>query len=115
MSALLQNSYAKTLAPSVSIPLKSADYTEDDRASASSVPAAPAGAALAAKGGGDSSSSVSVDMESADVQAERARVAALTSLDQQCIVMQDLRKVYPAQVPSAALSQTSPPIPSPFA
>lgn len=47
---------------------------------------------------GVSSSSVAVDVESADVRAERERVAGLTSLEQQCIVMHDLRKIYPAQV-----------------
>ena len=43
-------------------------------------------------------STVTVDMESADVRAERDRVAALSSFEDQCIVMQDLRKVYPPQV-----------------
>lgn len=51
------------------------------------------------EGMGVGSSSVALDMESADVQGERERVAGLTSLEQQCIVIQDLRKVYPAQVP----------------
>lgn len=60
-----------------------------------------ADAAAAAKLGiedGGGSSSVAVEMESADVAAERKRVAGLTGPQQQCIVMQDLRKVYPAQV-----------------
>lgn len=49
-------------------------------------------------GEGVSSSSVAVDVESADVQAERERVAGLIDPEQQCIVMHDLSKVYPAQV-----------------
>lgn len=51
------------------------------------------------EGVGVGSSSVALDMESADVRGERERVMGLTSLEQQCIVIRDLRKVYPAQVP----------------
>ena len=43
-------------------------------------------------------SSVAVDMESPDVRAERERVAALSSFEKQCIIIKDLRKVYPPQV-----------------
>ncbi len=42
---------------------------------------------------------VALNMESADVQAERDRVSAMTSFENECIVMRDLRKVYPSQVP----------------
>ena len=42
---------------------------------------------------------VALNMESADVQAERDRVSAMTSFEDECIVMRDLRKVYPSQVP----------------
>ena len=41
---------------------------------------------------------VALNMESADVQAERDRVSAMTNFDNECIVMRDLRKVYPSQV-----------------
>ena len=41
---------------------------------------------------------VAVDMESPDVRAERDRVASMTSFDNECIVIKDLRKVYPPQV-----------------
>ncbi|DBA75618.1 TPA: hypothetical protein ACH3X2_009057 [Trebouxia sp. C0005] len=40
---------------------------------------------------------VALNMESADVQAERDRVSAMTNFDNECIVMRDLRKVYPSQ------------------
>lgn len=43
-------------------------------------------------------SAVALDMESPDVRAERERVSAMTSFENKCIVMQDLRKVYPPQV-----------------
>ena len=43
-------------------------------------------------------STVAVDMESPDVRAERDRVAGMTSFDNECIVIKDLRKVYPPQV-----------------
>ena len=43
-------------------------------------------------------SAVAVDMESSDVMAERDRVAGMTSFENECIVIKDLRKVYPAQV-----------------
>ena len=43
-------------------------------------------------------SAVAVDMESADVRAERDRVAGMTSFEDDCIVIKDLRKVYPPQV-----------------
>ena len=42
---------------------------------------------------------VALNMESADVQAERDRVSAMTNFENECIVMHDLRKVYPSQVP----------------
>ena len=42
---------------------------------------------------------VALHMESADVQAERDRVSAMTDFENECIVMRDLRKVYPSQVP----------------
>lgn len=42
---------------------------------------------------------VALNMESADVQAERDRVSAMTNFENECIVMRDLRKVYPSQVP----------------
>lgn len=44
------------------------------------------------------SSAVAVDMESPDVRAERDRVAGMTSFENECIVIRDLRKVYPPQV-----------------
>lgn len=44
------------------------------------------------------SPAVAVDMDSPDVRAERERVAALSSFENQCIVIKDLRKVYPPQV-----------------
>lgn len=43
------------------------------------------------------SPAVAVDMDSPDVRAERERVAALSSFENQCIVIKDLRKVYPPQ------------------
>ena len=43
-------------------------------------------------------SAVAVDMESPDVRAERDRVAGMTSFENECIVIRDLRKVYPPQV-----------------
>ena len=43
-------------------------------------------------------SAVAVDMESPDVRAERDRVASMISLENECIVIKDLRKVYPPQV-----------------
>ena len=42
--------------------------------------------------------SIAVDMESSDVRAERDRVASMISLENECIVIKDLRKVYPPQV-----------------
>ena len=53
---------------------------------------------------------VALNMESADVQAERDRVSAMTNFKNECIVMRDLRKVYPSQVPllfSCSLHGTS--------
>lgn len=44
------------------------------------------------------SSAVVVDMDSSDVRAERDRVAGMTTFENECIVMKDLRKVYPPQV-----------------
>ena len=43
-------------------------------------------------------SAVAVDMESPDVRAERDRVAGMTTFENECIVIRDLRKVYPPQV-----------------
>ena len=43
-------------------------------------------------------SAVAVDMESPDVRAERDRVAGMTNFENECIVIRDLRKVYPPQV-----------------
>ncbi|KAA6409517.1 MAG: ABC transporter A family member 7, partial [Trebouxia sp. A1-2] len=40
---------------------------------------------------------VALNMESADVQAERERVSTMTNFENECIVMRDLRKVYPSQ------------------
>lgn len=44
------------------------------------------------------SSAVVVDLDSSDVRAERDRVAGMTSFENECIVIKDLRKVYPPQV-----------------
>ena len=94
-----------------SFPLKSADSKPIERISANSGTTAPAGFAAqdgklqawaekgTDEGVGVGSSSVALDMEFVDVRGERERVAGLTSLEQQCIVIQDLCKVYPAQVP----------------
>ena len=46
-------------------------------------------------------SAVALDMESADVKAERERVSSMTRFENESIVMQDLRKVYPPQVKAA--------------
>ncbi|KAL3145247.1 hypothetical protein ABBQ32_000991 [Trebouxia sp. C0010 RCD-2024] len=43
------------------------------------------------------SSAVVVDLDSSDVRAERDRVAGMTSFENECIVIKDLRKVYPPQ------------------
>ena len=69
----------------------------------STVPYAPSDGTLS-EGAKTASSStaapgvVAVDMESADVKAERDRVSAMTSWESECIVMKDLRKTYPPQV-----------------
>lgn len=67
------------------------------------LPTAVAGPTAAA-----GASTVAVDMDSPDVRAERDRVAGMTSFNNECIVIKDLRKVYPPQVGLIARS----PLPS---